>query len=164
MKEATIRIIITIISAIADICFLHGAEKVNQKEVKSNDKFRSSQKERKVTELKVFHLEESPWFYVESEEGKICYKVCYQSETEYMCNCADFARGFAKDSTFMCKHLLAVINSVKEGDAEDVRYLERYRPKLDESFIKKIDDRDFVSIPVFSMSPIKGISFMLTLI
>jgi predicted nucleic acid-binding Zn finger protein len=82
----------------------------------------------KSQNLKVFHLEESPWFYVESEEGKICYKVCYQSETEYMCNCADFARGFAKDSTFMCKHLLAVINSVKEGDAEHVSRSSRCRP------------------------------------
>ena len=48
----------------------------------------------KSQHLKVFHLEDSPWFYVESEEGKICYKVCYSNETEYFCNCGDFARGF----------------------------------------------------------------------
>ena len=47
--------------------------------------------------LKVFHLEDSPWFYVESEEGKICYKVCYNNETDYFCNCGDFARGVISD-------------------------------------------------------------------
>jgi len=98
----------------------------------------------KSQNLKVFHLEDSPWYYVESEEGKICYKVGYVSDTDYFCNCADFARGYAKDNTFKCKHIMAVMNSIADGDAENVRYMERYRPKLDESFIKKIDDKDFV--------------------
>jgi len=94
--------------------------------------------------LKVFHLEDSPWFYVESEEGKICYKVCYNSETDYFCNCGDFARGFKSDSTFRCKHIMAVMNSITEGDQESIRYLERWRPRLDDSFVKQIDDKDFV--------------------
>lgn len=94
--------------------------------------------------LKVFHLEDSPWFYVESEEGKICYKVCYNNETDYFCNCGDFARGVKNDSTFKCKHIMAVMNSITEGDQESVRYLERWRPKLDDSFVKQIDDKDFV--------------------
>jgi len=98
----------------------------------------------KSQNLKVFHLEDSPWYYVESEEGKICYKVGYVSDTDYFCNCADFARGYAKDNTFKCKHIMAVMNSIADGDAENVRYMERYRPKLDDSFIKKIDDKDFV--------------------
>ena len=98
----------------------------------------------KSQNLKVFHLENSPWYYVESEEQKIAYKVCYESETEYLCNCADFARGYARDNTFKCKHVMAVMNSIADNDAENVRYMERYRPKLDESFIKKIDDKDFV--------------------
>lgn len=98
----------------------------------------------KSQNLKVFHLEDSPWYYVESEEQKIAYKVCYESETEYLCNCADFARGYAKDNTFKCKHVMAVMNSINDGDAENIRYLERYRPKLDEKFIMKIDDKDFV--------------------
>ena len=98
----------------------------------------------KSQNLKVFHLEDSPWFYVESEEQKIAYKVGYVSDTDYFCNCADFARGYAKDNTFKCKHIMAVMNSIADGDAENVRYMERYRPKLDESFIKKIDDKDFV--------------------
>jgi len=94
--------------------------------------------------LKVFHLEDSPWFYVESEEGKICYKVCYNNETDYFCNCGDFARGVKNDSTFKCKHIMAVMNSITEGDQESVRYLERWRPRLDDNFVKQIDDKDFV--------------------
>jgi len=94
--------------------------------------------------LKVFHLEDSPWFYVESEEGKICYKVCYNNETDYFCNCGDFARGFKSDSTFKCKHVMAVMNSITEGDQESIHYLERWRPKLDDNFVKQIDDKDFV--------------------
>ena len=44
--------------------------------------------------LKVWQLEDSTWFYCESEEGKICYKVCYVSDAEYLCSCGDFAKGF----------------------------------------------------------------------
>jgi hypothetical protein len=39
---------------------------------------------------------------------------------------------------------MAVMNSITEGDSENVHYLERWRPKLDEKFIMKIDDKDFV--------------------
>ena len=98
----------------------------------------------KAQNLKVFHLADSPWYYCESEEQKIAYKVCYKSDTEYFCNCADFTKGNSKDSTFKCKHLLAVMNSINEGSSEKVNYLERWRPKLDESFIRKIDEKDFV--------------------
>ncbi len=94
--------------------------------------------------LKVFRLEDSPWFYVESEEGKICYKVCYNNETDYYCNCGDFSRGFKNDTTFRCKHVMAVMASVTEGDPQNVRFLERWRPKLEDTFIKRIDDKDFV--------------------
>lgn len=94
--------------------------------------------------LKVFRLEDSPWFYVESEEGKICYKVCYNNETDYYCNCGDFSRGFKNDTTFKCKHVMAVMASVTEGDPQNVRFLERWRPKLEDTFIKRIDDKDFV--------------------
>ena len=107
----------------------------------SSDALKRSEKSQN---LKVLHLENSPWYYVESEEGKICYKVGYESETEYLCNCADFAKNYAKDPTFKCKHVMAVMNSITEGDSANVRYMERWRPKLDDSFIKKIDDKDFV--------------------
>ena len=94
--------------------------------------------------LKVFHLEDSPWFYVESEEGKICYKVCYNNDSDYFCNCGDFARGFKNDPTFKCKHVMAVMNSITEDNLENVRFLEKWRPKLEDTFIKQIDDKDFV--------------------
>mgnify|MGYP001470845444 CR=1 FL=1 len=98
----------------------------------------------KSQNLRVFHLEDSPWYYVESEEQKIAYKVGYVSDTEYLCNCADFVRGYAKDNTFKCKHIMAVMNSIVDESVENVHFLERFRPKLDESFIKKIDNKDFV--------------------
>ena len=107
----------------------------------SSDALKRSEKSQN---LKVLHLEDSPWYYVESEEGKICYKVGYENETEYICNCADFTRGYAKDKTFKCKHVMAVMNSITDNDSANVRYMERWRPKLDDSFIKKIDDKDFV--------------------
>ena len=77
----------------------------------SSDALKRSEKSQN---LKVLHLEDSPWYYVESEEGKICYKVGYENETEYICNCADFTRGYAKDKTFKCKHVMAVMNSITE--------------------------------------------------
>lgn len=98
----------------------------------------------KSQNLKVFHVENTNIFYVLSDQGKIAYCVCYESETEYLCNCADFARGYKNDNTFKCKHVLAVMNSITEGNSENVHYLERWRPKLDDNFIKKIDDKDFV--------------------
>ena len=97
--------------------------------------------------LKVFQLEDSPWFYVESEEGKICYKCCYVNDAEYLCNCGDFVKGSKNDPSFKCKHILAVMNSVGNGDSEKVHYLERRKSKLDESFIQVIDDKDFVKYP-----------------
>jgi len=39
---------------------------------------------------------------------------------------------------------MAVMNSITEGDQESVRYLERWRPRLDDNFVKQIDDKDFV--------------------
>jgi hypothetical protein len=107
----------------------------------SSDALKRSEKSQN---LKVLHLEDSPWYYVESEEGKICYKVGYESETEYLCNCADFAKNYAKDPTFKCKHVMAVMSSITDNDSANVRYMERWRPKLDEKFIMKIDDKDFV--------------------
>jgi len=98
----------------------------------------------KSQNLRVFHVEGSTNFYVSSEEGKICYSVNYESESECSCSCADFAKGKSRDANFYCKHLLAVVSSLANGDSENVNYLERWRPKLDESFIKKIDDKDFV--------------------
>ncbi len=50
------------------------------------------------------------WFYVESDESKICYKVCYAVDgKENYCTCGDFAKGAKADPFFKCKHILAVI-------------------------------------------------------
>ena len=49
-----------------------------------------------------------------------------------------------KTAAFKCKHIMAVMNSITDNDLANVRYMERWRPKLDDSFIKKIDDKDFV--------------------
>jgi hypothetical protein len=94
--------------------------------------------------LNVFHLEDSSLYYVESEEGKICYKVTYAGETDCFCNCGDFARGLKNDAAFKCKHILAVMGSITDNNLENIHYLERWRPKLEDAFIKQIDDKDFV--------------------
>ncbi len=39
---------------------------------------------------------------------------------------------------------MAVMNSITEGDSESIHYLERWRPKLDDNFVRQIDDKDFV--------------------
>ena len=46
----------------------------------------------KAQHLRVIQVDES-WFYVESDEGKICYKVCYLDGKENYCTCGDFAKG-----------------------------------------------------------------------
>ena len=93
--------------------------------------------------LRVIQVDET-WFYVESDEGKICYKVCYAGEDQYSCTCGDFARGIKNDQNFKCKHVLAVASCVPNGDQEKAQFLERRKPKLDERFITTIENKDFV--------------------
>ena len=97
----------------------------------------------KSQNLRVIQVDET-WFYVESDEGKICYKVCYAAEDQYSCTCGDFARGIKNDQNFKCKHILAVMNCVPNGDQEKAQFLERRKPKLDERFITTIENKDFV--------------------
>ena len=97
----------------------------------------------KSQNLRVIQVDET-WFYVESDEGKICYKVCYAAEDQYSCTCGDFARGIKNDQTFKCKHVLAVASCVPNGEQEKAQYLERRKPKLDERFITTIENKDFV--------------------
>jgi len=94
----------------------------------------------KAQHLRVLQVEETGYF-VESEEGKICYKVSL-SDKENSCTCGDFAKGSKSDSQFRCKHILAVMNC--EHDVEQARFLEKAQPKLDPRFIVKIDNQDFV--------------------
>ena len=97
----------------------------------------------KSQNLRVIQVDET-WFYVESDEGKICYKVCYATENQYSCTCGDFARGIKNDQGFKCKHVLAVASCVPNGEQEKAQFLERRKPKLDERFITTIENKDFV--------------------
>ena len=97
----------------------------------------------KSQNLRVIQIDET-WFYVESDEQKICYKVCYAAEDQYSCTCGDFARGIKNDQSFKCKHVLAVASCVPNGDQEKAQFLERRKPKLDERFITTIENKDFV--------------------
>jgi len=97
----------------------------------------------KSQNLRVIQVDET-WYYVESDEGKICYKVCYLDENQYSCTCGDFARGIKNDQSFKCKHILAVMSCVPNGEHEKAQFLERRKPKLDERFVTTIENRDFV--------------------
>jgi len=92
--------------------------------------------------LKVWQVDDA-WFYVESEDGKIAYKCCVSEEGDY-CNCGDFATRSKNDPNFKCKHLLAVMNSVPVNEVLEAKMLEKRKPKLDEAFIRQIEDKDFV--------------------
>jgi hypothetical protein len=83
------------------------------------------------------------WFYVESEDGKIAYKCCISDQGD-CCNCGDFATRSKNDPQFKCKHILAVMNSIPRNEVLEAHFLDKRKPKLDESFIKEIDDKDFV--------------------
>jgi hypothetical protein len=97
----------------------------------------------KAQQLRVIQVDDT-WYYVESDEGKICYKVCYVDGKDHSCTCGDFAKGAMADPLFKCKHILAVVNCLPAGDVEKAQYLERAKPKLDERFIITVDGQDFV--------------------
>lgn len=97
----------------------------------------------KAQHLRVIQVDET-WFYVESDEGKICYKVCYIDQNEYCCTCGDFAQGTKKEPAFKCKHILAVVNCIPTGEFDTAEYLEKRKPKLDERFITHVEGKDFV--------------------
>jgi hypothetical protein len=84
--------------------------------------------------------------YVESSEGKICYKVMLEDESAD-CTCGDFNRNIKSDPNFKCKHIMSVLNCIPEGDYDKAQFLEKRKPKLDERFIITIEDKDFVTYP-----------------
>jgi len=86
-------------------------------------------------------------FFVESAEGMVLYKVNpngKDDQAKFSCTCGDYARGVKTDPHFQCKHILAVLNCVPNGEVEETQFLEKWKPKLDERFIKRIEGRDFV--------------------
>jgi len=96
----------------------------------------------KSEQLRVIQVgKEEGIFYVESGEGKICYKVTL-TDREVSCTCGDFARGVKSEQNFRCKHILSVIKS-NAKDIENGEVLEKRVPKLDPRFVKTIDGRDF---------------------
>ena len=94
----------------------------------------------RAQKLRVIQVDENS-FYVESSEGKICYRVSVEDE-QLSCTCGDFARNIRLDPNFRCKHIMSVQNCVSEGDLEEGKFLERKKPKLDERFIITLEGKD----------------------
>ncbi|HOG81995.1 MAG TPA: SWIM zinc finger domain-containing protein [Smithellaceae bacterium] len=99
-----------------------------------------TQRSNKSNGLKMFQAEDGQ-YYVESAEGKICYRVSGNNGSR-SCTCGDYTSMIAKDPTFQCKHILAVING--NGNIKNVQMARNQSPKLDERFIIKIKAKEFV--------------------
>ena len=102
----------------------------------------AAKRNEKAQNLRVWQVDDT-WFYVESDEGKNCYKVCISDQGDH-CSCGDFAQRSKNDPQFKCKHILAVMNSIPRNEVLEAHILEKRKSKLDERFIKTIDGRDFV--------------------
>ena len=85
-------------------------------------------------------------FYVESSEGKICYKVMLDDESAD-CTCGDFSRNIKNDPNFRCKHIMSVVNCLPDEGYDKAQFLEKRKPKLDERFIITLEGKDFVTYP-----------------
>ena len=81
-------------------------------------------------------------FFVESEEGKICYRVELNSYGA-SCTCGDYAKNSRQDENFHCKHIMAVLNS-ESGDVLVTEFLAKNKPKLDDHWIMNIRGNEFV--------------------
>jgi hypothetical protein len=111
----------------------------------------------KSQHLRVVKVDDS-MFYVESSEGKICYRVSFEGDKQ-VCTCGDYTRSIKTDSTFRCKHIVSVYNSIPNGDVHKGQVLERAKPKLNERFIIKIENKDFVQYAgLLDLGHQKGIS------
>lgn len=99
----------------------------------------------KARKLRVIGVD-SETFYVESSEGKICYRVA-NDNGQLICSCGDYARGVKNEPNFRCKHILSVESCLTNGEVESGSVVERSRPRLDDRFITRIEGRDFVTYP-----------------
>jgi hypothetical protein len=107
--------------------------------------------------LRVVQLDDET-FYVESSEGKICYRVSFEGEKQ-LCTCGDYSRGIKSDGNFKCKHIISVYNCIPAGEVQHGHLLERAKPKLNERFIIKIENKDFVQYAgLLDLGHQKGIS------
>jgi hypothetical protein len=100
------------------------------------------QRSERSQNLKVFKVSNDQ-FYVESSEGKICYRVSFNDES-HECTCGDFSRNSKNDPDFKCKHILAVFNSQASNELVTASLIEKRMPKLNEKFITNIKGKDFV--------------------
>ena len=98
----------------------------------------------KAQQLRVLQVNDHN-FYVESAEGKVCYKVVF-SDQEVSCTCGDYARNSKNDENFRCKHILAILNT-EPGQMFKTDFLEKKKLKLDERFITKVEGKEFVKYP-----------------
>jgi predicted nucleic acid-binding Zn finger protein len=98
----------------------------------------------RAEKLRVLKVNDST-FFVESQEGKICYRVNV-TEGDLSCSCGDFARGIKADDNFRCKHIIALENC-RTDDVLETNYLEKKKPKLDERFITTVEGQEFVKYP-----------------
>ena len=96
-----------------------------------------AERNQRAENLKVFQVALGNYF-VESSKGHICYKVGVNNGTK-VCTCSDYHNNVPKDPGFMCKHILAAMNS--NGDAQGVNLTKAGRPKLDERFITTINKK-----------------------
>jgi hypothetical protein len=97
-------------------------------------------------------------FYVESSEGKICYRVSFEGEKQ-VCTCGDYTRGIKTDPAFRCKHVISVYQKIPNGEVHHGQVLERAKPKLNERWITTIEGKDFVRYPgLLDLGHQKGIS------
>ena len=97
-------------------------------------------------------------YYVESSEGKICYRVTFEGDSA-TCTCGDYSRGIKNDPNFKCKHIISVYNCIPAGEVQHGQLLERAKPKLNDRFIIKIENRDFVQYAgLLDLGHQKGIS------
>ena len=96
----------------------------------------------KSENLRVLQTDDGSYF-CESSEGKILYGVTVNDEG-MSCTCGDFSRNAKRDANFRCKHILSVLNCVPKGEVEGAHFLDRKKPRLDERWIIKIENKDFV--------------------
>lgn len=81
-------------------------------------------------------------FYVESEQGNICYRV-EVTDRAITCTCADYAKNGRHDPEFKCKHILAMLG-IESNDIAVTEYLKQNRPKLADQWIMNLKGKDFV--------------------
>ncbi len=111
----------------------------------------------KSQHLRVIQVDDSN-FYVESSEGKVCYRVSFDNDQQ-TCSCGDFVRGTKTDPTFRCKHIISVYNCIPTGEVQYGQILERAKPKLDERWLTTIEGREFVKYPgLLDLGHQKGIA------